>query len=81
MLAARHWRRTRIGARKSRQRLAERLYNEVFGSSEIIRYTGHSVLKVTQRTVHNKTGTQMPLRYTGNFIVEAFVVEAFDLYD
>lgn len=56
----------------------EGLRNEELEASEINRYTGHFTVKVEHRTAHNRTGTELFIRRTGHFFVEASVVVALD---
>lgn len=44
-----------------------------------MRYTGQLVVKVAHRTAHNRTKTELFLRFTGNLVVEMFVVESVTL--
>lgn len=48
----------------------QRILNKVLGTSEIIRYAGHSVVKVVHRTLHSRTGTELFFSYAGHFVVE-----------
>lgn len=56
----------------------EGLHNEVLEASEINPYTGHFAVKVAHRTAHNRTWTELFIRRTGHFFVEASVVDALD---
>lgn len=52
------------------QYTVEHIYNEALGEFEIVRYTGHLVVKVLYCTAHDRIWTELFLHYKGNFVVE-----------